>query len=73
MASATKILQLADYGVAVTSENARYLVRYLADVEALNQYKIECKTSTGKLGWARDEFMPYGFDIEIDIRTWKLR
>ena len=69
LASATKILQLADYGVAVTSENARYLVRYLADVEALNQYKIECKTSTGKLGWVRNEFMPYGFDIEIDNKA----
>jgi type III secretion system FlhB-like substrate exporter len=36
IASANKIVGLADYGVSVTSENARNLVRYLSDIENYN-------------------------------------
>lgn len=68
IASASKIVGLADYGVSVTSETAKNLVKYLADLENLNLNMLEVKTSTSKFGWARDftEFIPYGGDIEFD-------
>ena len=68
IASASKIVGLADYGVSVTSETAKNLVKYLADLENLNLEMLEVKTSTSKFGWARDftEFIPYGGDIEFD-------
>lgn len=68
IASASKIVGLADYGVSVTSETAKNLVKYLADLENLNLNLLEVKTSTSKFGWARDftEFIPYGGDIEFD-------
>ena len=71
IASSTKIVGLADYGVSVTSETAKALVRYLADLENLNIDLIEPKTSTSKFGWVRDfsEFIPYGADIEFDSVT----
>ena len=66
IASANKIVSLADYGVSVTSETAKYLVRYLSDIENYNVEKIEMRTSTSKLGWINDEFMPYGFNVVFD-------
>lgn len=68
IASSSKIVGLADYGVSVTSETAKNLVKYLADLENLNLNMLEVKTSTSKFGWARDfsEFIPYGGDIEFD-------
>ena len=59
LASATGIVKLAQYGVQVTSENARLLVRYLNDIEALNPDTITDHLSTSKLGWIGDQFMPY--------------
>lgn len=46
LASNNSILELANVGVAVTSENARYLVRYLYDVESLNYDVIPEKTAS---------------------------
>ena len=68
LASASKIVGLADYGVSVTSENAKLLVRFMSDIENLNSGEIESKVSTSKLGWIRGEFMPYGFDVEFDSK-----
>lgn len=50
VASANKIVGLANYGISVTSESARHLVRYLSDVENFNIDKITEQISTGKLG-----------------------
>ena len=36
LASANKILELANVGVAVTSESAKHLVQYFYDLESLN-------------------------------------
>lgn len=67
IASNTKIVALAEYGLPVTSETARALVAYLADYEALNPSLIPVKVSTSKLGWIDGEFLPYGSDaIEMD-------
>lgn len=67
IASAQKIIQLADLGVGVTSESAKHLVSYLADLEALNFDYIPTKRSVSRLGWITDEiFSPYEPDIEFD-------
>lgn len=66
IASASKIVALAKYGLSVTSENAKYLVKYLNDVESLNNDDIETKQSSSKLGWHGENFLPYDGDIIFD-------
>lgn len=66
LASRNMILQLADYGVQVTSENAGLLVQYLSDLEAANPIDIPEQTSTSRLGWIKDTFMPYGQEVVFD-------
>ena len=69
VASSNKIVGLADYGVSVTTENARNLVRYISDVENSNLDRIGEQISTSKLGWIKGQFMPYGSDIIFDNET----
>ena len=69
IASANKIVSLADYGVSVTSETAKNLVRFLSDIENLNIDLIGTQMSTSKLGWIQGEFMPYGNGIIFDNET----
>ena len=66
IASANKIVGLANHGISVTSENAKYLVRYLADVENFNDVIIPTRISTSKMGWIDGEFMPYNSDVIFD-------
>ena len=66
ISSNSKIVELAKYGVMVTSENAKALVQYLSDLEALNEDLIQEQISTSKLGWIHDEFMPYGHNVIFD-------
>lgn len=70
LASNNSILQLADFGVAVNSENSRYLVKYLTDIESLNYDKIPEINSVGRLGWIRDYgFSPYVENLVFDGDT----
>lgn len=64
--SANKIVSLSGRGISVTSENAKYLVRYLADVENANEEHIMVQYSTSKLGWIRGGFLPYDTEIVFD-------
>lgn len=64
--SANKIVALSGRGIAVTSENAKFLVRFLADVENANEDHITVQYSTSKLGWIRGGFLPYDTDIIFD-------
>lgn len=69
LASNNKILELAKYGLTVTSENSKALVKYLADVEALNEDIITEQTSTSRFGWVAsdiDVFMPFGDEVVFD-------
>lgn len=66
IASTNKIVSLASKGIRVTSENAKLLVRYLADIEALNEDIVIERTSTSRLGWINGSFMPYENDIVFD-------
>lgn len=67
LASASKIVQLANVGIAVNSENAKYLVRYLTDMESLNYDIIPEVKSVGRLGWIKGYgFSPYVDDLAFD-------
>ena len=69
VATASKIVALAKYGLSVTSENAKHLVKYINDVESLNNDDIEIKRSSSKLGWHEGMFLPYEGDIIFDGDT----
>ena len=82
LASPSKILKLADDSVQVTALSAPYLVKYLADIEALNPDLVKEYVSTSRLGWIdyTDEdgtqtkkFLPYQqevvFDSELSMKT----
>lgn len=65
--NASSIVKLADYGIAVTSENAKPLVRYLNDVESLNYEDLERSNSVGRLGWIENYgFSPYIENLRFD-------
>ena len=66
IASSSKIVGLADYGISVTSETSRLLVKFLSDLENLNIHQIESGLSTSKFGWIEGKFMPYDNEIEFD-------
>lgn len=67
IASKNSIVALADLGIAVTSENAGFLVKYLHDIENLNYDKIPEFNSVGRLGWIEEEgFAPYVDNLEFD-------
>lgn len=66
LASANSIVALANNGVAVTSENARYLVKYMSDVENINYDLIPEKASVGRLGWVSGGFSPYVDGLVFD-------
>ena len=70
IANRSKIPELASIGVAVTSETAKSLVKYLAEVEQLNFTTIPEVRATAKMGWCEDGFMPYtsSFDFDKDGR-----
>lgn len=66
VSSASKIVALSKLGVSVTSENAKLLVKYLSDVENLNDNEIPVQMSSAKLGWIKDGFIPYDTEIIFD-------
>ncbi len=67
IANANKITQLATRGIAVTSENARLLVRYLSDMENLNYDRIPEHSSVTRLGYINgDGFAPYVDGLVFD-------
>ena len=69
IASSNKIVGLADYGVSVTSETSKALVRFLSDIENYNIDAIDTRVSTSKFGWINGEFMPYGSNVEFDSES----
>ena len=73
IASRNTIINLANHGIRVTSENAGALVQYLSDIESLNEFDIPEMMSTSRLGWVNGTFMPYEkdviFDNEDNLRT----
>lgn len=69
ISSSTKIVSLSKFGIQVTSENAKYLVQYLSELESLNEDKIEEQVSTSRVGWFGKNFVPYYNDVIFDNET----
>lgn len=69
IASSSKIVQLSKYGIAVTSENAKLLVRFLSEFENIND--IGLINSTSKFGWDKsfNEFIPLDRTIKFDAES----
>jgi len=67
LASPQSIIKLSDRGIAVNSENAKAMIKYLADLEAMNYMTIPEKRSVSRLGWIpKYGFSPYVDDLEFD-------
>lgn len=64
IASNTAIIQLANRGIEVNSENAKNLVSYLADVIELNN--LETTDGITHLGWINKDFIPYTNKYKYD-------
>jgi uncharacterized protein (DUF927 family) len=66
ISSTQSIIRLSDLGIAVNSENAKYLIKYLTEIENLNKDKIKTETSVSRLGWIKDKLIPYDKTYEFD-------
>lgn len=67
VSSTQSIVKLSDLGIAVTSENAKTLIKYLSEIENLNKDIIPIKTSISRLGWFGDNALaPYNQEYEFD-------
>lgn len=70
ISATNKITELADYGIAVTSETARNLVNYFYDIEQQAGELIPTRECVTHLGWIDRgegaEFVPYVEDIVFD-------
>ena len=67
LSSASKIIDLSDFGIAASSENASLLVKYFLTVIQSNIERLPQLKSVTALGWTSDgEFVPYAKNIEFD-------
>lgn len=62
----TRIVELANSGIEVNTENAKLLVKYIADCVALNYDILPRSKAVSQMGWCGDEFMPYSDGIRFD-------
>lgn len=71
--SKSKIIKLANKGMQVNSNNAKYWIEYLSKMEALNYNIIPRKRTINRLGWINSNtFIPYKnneFEIDVDEST----
>ena len=65
LSSATGIVALSSSDIAVTSENARPLVKYIADLDSMNYADIPTERSADRLGWVE---VPSDTDIPSPSR-----
>jgi len=66
-ANKTSIVQLANFGLQVTSESSKLLVSYLAEFATANQERLPVRRSISRLGWiGGDQFAPYADGIAYD-------
>ena len=67
LSSSQKIVDLSRYGMDITTENSRDVVKYLSVLDALNYDKIGEVQSVGRLGWVGNGmFSPYVDDLRYD-------
>lgn len=71
ISSNQSIIKLSDFGISVTSENAKSMIKYLSEIENLNRDIIDRSISISRLGWFNEQLVPYNdnyvFDNEKDI------
>lgn len=67
------IIKLADYGIDVTSESSKYLVKYLQALGNVNVQRIPLQYSVSRLGWRNHETefvlpqrTPYRIELDDD-------
>lgn len=66
-ANTNKIVDaLSQYGIEVTSDNAKNMVRYISDCVGLNPATLNPKKSINRLGWVGNSFTPYADDIRYE-------
>ena len=66
ISSSQSIIKLSDCGIEVNSETAKYLIKYLSEIENLNRDKITNSSSVSRLGWFEGELIPYSKKFEVD-------
>ena len=67
LASAQKIVTLSKQGVAVNSENAKEVVKFIGSLESLNYDNLPRQKSIGHMGWLPNgKFAPYDDEISYD-------
>ena len=72
----SKVIQLADKGLKITSSIASDWIDFLYSLEVLNEEVIPVRFTTNHLGWIDDKsFMPfikndYELDVKEDVQTW---
>jgi len=67
LASSQRIISLANQDIAVNSENAKEVVRFLGLLESKNYDKLPLQNSVSHLGWLSDgSFMPFVENISYD-------
>ena len=67
LASAQKIISLANQDIGVNSENAKEVVRFLSLLESKNYDDLPQQNAVSHMGWLPDgRFMPYVDDIVYD-------
>ena len=66
-ANKASIVQLANFGLQVTSENSKLLVSYLSEFATVNQARMPLRRSTARLGWIdSSQFAPYAENVAYD-------
>ncbi|CUN87066.1 DUF927 domain-containing protein [Clostridium disporicum] len=66
IANKSIIINIADRGIGVNSNNAGNLVTYITDVLDTNVDKIPVSRSISKVGWIDKEFSPYAENLKYD-------
>ena len=67
ISQAKTITALSEYGLNITSENAKDVVLYLAEMDKRNRDHIEKKETVNHLGWVEGRgFSPYIDGVEYD-------
>lgn len=61
-----KIVNLANRGFDVTTNNASMIVKYIINMVNYNKEILPVRKSTSRLGWLEDDFIPYDGEVEYD-------
>ena len=65
---AKNVVSLSSYGLNLTSETAKYFVKYLSDLEAYNMDKIPIRQAVSRLGWRKNDAGQDEFLVPTDNR-----